>query len=64
MTSGERNWYYQVGDQVHGPMSFLDVREKAASGEIEPSTLTRAGMKNGVERITSTSSRSSFHRRA
>jgi GYF domain 2 len=43
MTTGECNWYYQVGDQVHGPMSFLDVREKAAAGEIEPGTLIRSG---------------------
>jgi GYF domain 2 len=43
MTSGKRNWYYQVGDQVHGPMSFLDVREKAAAGELEPGTLIRRG---------------------
>lgn len=43
MTSGKRNWYYQVGDQLHGPLFHLDVREKAAAGEIEPGTLIRSG---------------------
>ena len=37
------NWFFKVGDQVNGPVSYVELRWRAATGEIEPDTLVRRG---------------------
>ena len=36
-------WFLKVGDQVHGPMSAAELRQKAAAGLIGPETPIRKG---------------------
>jgi hypothetical protein len=37
------DWFYNVGDHVHGPMSPAELKWKATSGEILPDTPVRKG---------------------
>ena len=42
-TNPAANWFLKVGNQIHGPMSVAEVRQKAAAGLIGPATLIRKG---------------------
>ena len=35
-TNPAANWFLKVGNQVHGPMLTIELRHKAAAGEIAP----------------------------
>ena len=40
---GNADWFFKVGDEVHGPVSPGELRQKAASGEVRPDTPVRKG---------------------
>jgi len=42
-TNPAANWFLKVGNQVHGPMSAAELRQKAAAGLIGPETPIRKG---------------------
>lgn len=35
-------WYFKAGGEVHGPVSHMELREKARAGEIGPDALIRS----------------------
>ena len=34
-------WFFRIGDTVHGPITYVELRQKAIAGEITPDTLIR-----------------------
>jgi len=42
-TSSAANWFFEIGSEVHGPVTFSELQQKAAAGELLPHTPIRDG---------------------